>query len=125
LKSQPPGNVLTYPYNKYEKDKFKNTPLPIYAYETTSYVAAFSSKPVYLEDEMNLNITGLDWQTRRITSDNFFNSTDQNFSRGFLINNHILYIYLLTDQNLPLSPSQLQIDLIYDQDGVLIYKVQR
>ena len=125
LKSQPSGNVLTYPYNKYEKDKFKKTPLPIYAYETTSYVAAFSSKPVYLEDEMNLNITGLDWQTRRINSEKFFSSTDQNFSRGFLINNNILYIYLLTDQNLPLSTSQLQIDLIYDQDGVLIYKVQR
>jgi len=125
LKSQPRGNVLTYPYNKYERDKYKTTPLPIYAYETTSYVAAFSSKPVYLEDEMNLNITGLDWQTRRINSEKFFNSTDQNFSRGFLINNNILYIYLLTDQNFPLLPSQIQIDLIYDQDGVLIYKVQR
>jgi hypothetical protein len=125
LKSQPRGNVLTYPYNKYERNKYKTTPLPIYAYETTSYVAAFSSKPVYLEDEMNLNITGLDWQTRRINSEKFFNSTDQNFSRGFLINNNILYIYLLTDQNFPLLPSQIQIDLIYDQDGVLIYKVQR
>jgi len=125
LKSQLTGNVLTYPYNKYERNKYKITPLPIYAYETTSYVAAFSSKPVYLEDEMNLNITGLDWQTRRINSEKFFNSTDQNFSRGFLINNNILYIYLLTDQNFPLLPSQIQIDLIYDQDGVLIYKVQR
>lgn len=40
LKNQPSGTVLTYPYDKYIKNNL-GTPIPLYAYETTSYVSAF------------------------------------------------------------------------------------
>jgi len=124
LKSQNEGFVLTYPYDKYKKDKM-NTPIPLYAYETTSYVSAFSNKQTFLEDEMNLDITGFNWQKRRIDEEKFFTTTDKFFARGFLINNKISYIYLVGDQNFILSPSDLQISELFNNGQIRIYKVQR
>ena len=124
LNNQPAGFILTYPYNKYIKNKLV-TPIPLYAYETTSYVSAFSQKPVFLEDEMNLDITGFDWQNRRSQSLAFFSSNDKYFARGFLVNNNIKYIYLLKDQNFQLSLDDLQIDKIYDNNNIKIFNVRR
>lgn len=125
LKSQPDGIVLTYTYDKYLKNKFPTTPIPIYAYETTAYVSAFSTKQTFLEDEMNLDITGFDWKTRRLLVEKFFASNDQYFARGFLVDNQINYIYLINGQKFTLGPSQLQINKIFDNNAVQIYKVQR
>ncbi|NCU31447.1 MAG: hypothetical protein EOM23_00605 [Candidatus Moranbacteria bacterium] len=124
LKSQPRGIVLTYPYDKYLK-KGLSTPVPIYAYETTAYVSAFSKQITFLEDEMNLDITGFDWQSRRDEEEKFFVSSDEFFARGFLVNNQIDYIYLVNNQNFTLTESQLQIEKIFDNGQVRIYKVQR
>ncbi len=124
LKNQPSGFILTYPYDKYIKNNLK-TPIPLYAYETTAYVSAFSEKTVFLEDEMNLDITGFDWQNRRNEALKFFNSEDEYYSRGFLLNNEIEYIYLVNNQQLNLSIDKLQIDNIYNQDGIQIFKVRK
>lgn len=124
LSKQPNGIVLTYPYDKFKKEKL-SSPIPLYAYETTAYVSAFSDKTVFLEDEMNLDITGFDWKNRRLESEKFFNTNDEFFARGFLINNQIEYIYLVNDQKLPLNESKLQINLIFDNGQVRIYQVQR
>ncbi|MDD2224578.1 MAG: hypothetical protein PHP97_00235 [Candidatus Shapirobacteria bacterium] len=124
LKNQNDGFVLTYPYDKYEKDKM-TTPIPLYAYETTAYVSAFSGKQTFLEDEMNLDITGFNWQQRRAEEEKFFSSTDQFFARGFLVNNSIDYIYLVSDQKFSLSTFDLQINEIFNNSQVRIYKVQR
>jgi hypothetical protein len=124
LKNQPSGNVLTYPYDKYLKNKMV-TPIPLYAYETTSYVSAFSQKPTFLEDEMNLDITGFNWQSRRTDSEKFFTSQDKFFARGFLINNQIGYIYLVNQQKINLNQEDLQINQIYDHDGIKIYQVRK
>ena len=124
LKSQPSGYVLVFPYNKYQKQNM-STPIPLYAYETTAYVSAFSQKQVFIEDEMNLDITGFDWETRRQLVDKFFSTSDKYFGRGVLVDNNIRYIYLLENQKLSLSEDDLQIDKIYDQNGVKIYQVRR
>ena len=124
LKNQPDGIVLTYPYNKYLKNNM-STPIPLYAYETTAYVSAFSKHVTFLEDEMNLDITGFDWQSRRADEEKFFTSNDQYFARGFLVNNQINYIYLLNNQKFNLGESQLQIKKIFDNGAVCIYRVQR
>ncbi len=126
LKNQPSGVVLTFPYDKFAKDKLNmSTPIPMYLYETTAYVSAYSNKQVFLEDQMNLDITGFDWQSRRKLVDKFFNSNDQFFARGFLVDNQINYIYLINSQKFTLGPSQLQIEKIFDNGPVQIYKVQR
>ena len=124
LKDQSNGFILTYPYDKYKKNNM-TTPLPLYVYETTAYVSAFSGKQTFLEDEMNLDITGFDWKQRRIEEEKFFSSTDIFFARGFLVNNNINYIYLVGDQNFSLSTSDLQVDEIFNNSQVRIYKVQR
>lgn len=124
LKNQPNGYVLTYPYNKYIKNSMIN-PVPLYAYETTAYVSAFSEKVVFLEDEMNLSITGYDWQLRRQEEEKFFSSTDKFFTRGFLLNNKIDYIYLVDNQNFSSSIDDLQINEIFNQGQVRVYKVRR
>lgn len=124
LKNQPNGNVLTYPYDKYLKNSFP-TPIPLYAYETTAYVSAFSEKPVFLEDEMNLDITGFDWKKRREKSLTFYDTDDKFLARGFLVNNNISYIYLVKDQGFKISEADLQVDQIYSQDDIKIFKVRR
>lgn len=124
LKTQPDGIVLTYPYDKYKKTNM-DTPIPLYAYETTAYVSAYSTKQTFLEDEMNLDITGFDWKSRLTEEQKFFESTDKYFARGFLINNNISYIYLVSDQYFILSNSNLEIDQIFDNGQVRIYKVRK
>ena len=125
LKNQPTGVVLTYPYDPYVKNSFSKTPLPLYAYETTAYVAAFSSKSTFLSDQMNLDITGNDWQQRLDGSQKFFSSTDKFFSRGFLLNNNIRYIYLLNNQNFNTPVSDLYLTLIFTNPSCRLYQVQR
>lgn len=124
LKKQAKGIVLTYPYDKYAKQGLK-TPLPLYLYETTAYVSAFSGHQVFLEDEMNLEITDYDWQPRLVDEKLFFSTDNQFFARGFLINNQIDYIYLVNQQSFLLDPFKLQVDLIYDNGNVKIYRVQK
>ena len=124
LKNQKDGFILTYPYDEYKK-KNMIAPIPLYAYETTSYVSAFSGKKTFLEDEMNLEITGFDWKNRLTGEEKFFTTSDKFFARGFLINNNIDYIYLVADQNLSLSVLDLQITEIFNNGQVRIYKVQK
>lgn len=113
LKKQPQGVVLTYPFNP-ELRKSWDTPQPLSVYETTSYVAAFSQKSVYLEDEMNLEITGYDWKEKRQVVEQFF-------VRG-LLPQGISYIYLVQGQELP-KEINVNINEIYIQDGIRIYRV--
>jgi len=124
LKNQNDGFVLTYPYDKYKK-KNMIAPIPLYAYETTAYVSAFSGKEAFLEDEMNLEITGFNWRQRQSEEEKFFTTTDKFFARGFHVNNKIDYIYLVGDQFFSLSIFDLQINEIFNNGQVRIYKVQK
>jgi hypothetical protein len=124
LKNQTGKIVLTYPYNKYIKENMA-TPIPLYLYETTAYVSAFSYKQVFLEDQMNLDITGFNWKDRLTEEEKFFYTDNKFFARGFLLNNKIDYLYLVNDQNFQLSLEDLQIEKIYDKSQIRIYKVRK
>lgn len=124
LKQQSAGVVLSYPYDPYLKSGLA-TPIPLYLYETTAYVSAFSGKESFLADEMNVDILGLNWRSRQKALVDFFTTTNKFSARGFLLNNQIGYIYLLSGQNLPFSPKDLEIDQIYNQNGIQIYRVRR
>lgn len=123
LKKEKPGVVLSFPYDEYQKDHYKKTPLPVYIYESTAYVSAFSNKQSFLEDEVNLNISGYDWQGRRDEVVKFFESEDNVWARGFLLNNQITYIYLIKDQKIGLREEDLGISKIFDNEKVKIYRV--
>ena len=61
LRTQPTGIVLVPPAIP---DPYAPPPRPLYLYESTSYVSAFSNHPVYFEDQGSLTITGYPWQAR-------------------------------------------------------------
>ncbi|MFH1601740.1 MAG: hypothetical protein ABIB61_02165 [Candidatus Shapirobacteria bacterium] len=124
LKSKPEGVVLTYPYDAYLKADFP-TPLPLYVYETTAYVSAFSQKISFLEDEMNLTIVGASWPKRKEEVENFFETENQALARGILLNNRIDYVYLAGEQKLSLSEVDLGLEMIFSNKLVKIYQVRR
>ena len=124
LSRQPMGIVLTYPYDPIAaKQAEANPPRPLYLYESTAYVAAFSKQPVYLEDEVNLNITGYSWRDRRQRSLDFFATSDVNLAKKFLVDNSISYIYLaeVAKSRPKLSDTQLGMKNIFENSQVAIW----
>ncbi len=127
LKSQTSGTVLTYPYDSYLKKDITHTPLPIYAYETSSYVAAYSQHPTFLEDEMNLENSGYDWRSRQKESQDFFAQKSKYVDRGFLVNNQIDYVYLpkIYLSKIPEFLPEMSLVKIFENTEIVIFKVKR
>ncbi|QQS38661.1 hypothetical protein IPM62_04740 [Candidatus Woesebacteria bacterium] len=124
LSRQEEGVVLTYPFDqKAASDAISNPPRPLYLYESTAYVSALSKHDVYLEDEVNLNITGYDWPARRKEVDVFINTLNQNDAQDFLRRNNIKYIYWVNGQRAKLGETQLGLIKIFENKSVNIYKV--
>lgn len=124
LENQSNGTVLTYPYDeKKAQEAISRPPRPLYLYESTAYVAALSGKAVYLEDQVNLDITGYDWQTRRAKEEDFLNTLDQDRARNFLKDNNITYVYWIKGQRAKLGETQLGLEKIYENETVDIFKV--
>jgi hypothetical protein len=117
LSKENDGVVLTYPFNPIAaRIAEANPPRPLYLYESSAYVSAFSKKDVFLEDEVNLNITGYDWRERRQEVEVFYNSLDEEFSYKFLRDNNISYIYWLKGQRARLGEDQLGIEKIFENE---------
>jgi len=96
----------------------------LYAYETTAYVSALGSKQTFLEDEMNLNITGYNWQSRREESQRFFLTADQDWGRNFLNANNIKYIYLVKGQRMNLGLGDINGEEIFENGETVIYRIK-
>ncbi|RJR23672.1 hypothetical protein C4578_03930 [Candidatus Microgenomates bacterium] len=120
LRKKEKGIVLTMPFNKYKKGSYDQTPLPLHAYESTAYVSAFSEKQTFLEDEMNLDISGYPWKERKADVEKFFTSNDPVWARNFLKENNIRYIYLPAAIDLP---SDLGLEMIFGNEESRIYAV--
>lgn len=124
LKQQPDGIVLTYPFDKFAAKKAEdNPPRPLYLYESTAYVSAFSGKPVYLEDEVNLNIMGYDWQERREKVEDFFDTLDQEKAKAFLRDNNIRYVYWVAKHRTRVGDAQIGMTQVFENEEVQIYRV--
>lgn len=125
LSKQKQGVVLTYPFDKSAADAaVANPPRPLYLYDSTAYVSAFSNHQTYLEDEVNLNITNFDWRSRRTQVQEFLNTLDQNSARKFLKDNNISYVYWLKPQRAKLGESQLGLTKIFENEKVNVFKVE-
>lgn len=94
LKKEKDGVVLALPFDKNEKNFYRKAPLPLFVYESTAYVSAFSQKQIFLEDEMNLDISDYPWEERKLEVIRFFATSDSLWARNFLEENNIKYIYL-------------------------------
>lgn len=125
LANEPDGVVLTLPFDREKALKAEaNPPRPLYLYESTAYVSAFSQKPVYLEDEVNLDITGYPWGERKLGVVKFLNSLDITYSRNFLRDNNISYVYFLKGQRAILGERQLGLTKIFENEVVDIFEVE-
>ena len=124
LAKEPQGVILTYPFDRFKaKEAEANPPRPLYLYESTAYVSAFAKKPVYLEDEVNLDITGYPWKERREMVEVFYQTNDINKVKEFLKSNNITYVYRLKGQRVILDESQLGISKIFENEAVDVFKV--
>ena len=74
LNKLPQGTILTYPFDQYAKIANPSTPLPIYLYETTSYLAAYTKHLTFVDDYMNLQNSSYNWEERLDNSKKFFES---------------------------------------------------
>ncbi len=124
LSTQPEGVVLTYPFDSIKAEEaVTNPPRPLYLYTSTAYVSAFSKHPTFLEDEINLDITGYDWRSRRADVENWYKESDKINAREFLRTNDIKYVYWLKGQRALLGESQLGIKNIFENDQVIVYQI--
>jgi len=122
LSKQPNGVVLTQPFGKEAADTAAaHPPRPLYLYESTAYVSAFSGKPTYLEDEVNLEITGYDWRERRRLVEPFFGENCK-IDKSFFSRENISYVYLVK-QNFCNREFENFADKIFENLEVVIYKI--
>lgn len=121
LSSQKDGIVLAYPYDKNLKLKL-NEPWPIFAYDSTAYVAAISGKSVYLEDEAQNQILLTDYKRRLVGSIDFFSNVNLEGNK-FLKANRIKYIYIPKIFKIQLNFDKVSTKLIYENEEIQIYEV--
>lgn len=131
LSKQGNGVVMTYPFDSAKaKEAINNPPRPLALYDSTAYVSAYSNKQSYLEDEVNLDITGYNWRERREKVFNFVSETNAGSAIDFLKNNKITYLYLskknspLIGEYLKLGANQLNLNMIFSNEEVNIYKTK-
>lgn len=125
LASEPLGIVLTYPFDKYKaKEAESFSPRPLYLYDSTAYVSAFTNKPVFLEDEVNLNIMGYSWNERLLNIQEWYKEKDQEKAKGFLKTNNIKYVYWIKGQRAFFGEEQLGLTKIYENSLVDIFQVE-
>lgn len=124
LEKQPEGVVLTQPFDKDKADAAINyPPRPLYLYESTAYVSAFSGKVTYLADQVNLDITGYDWILRRGLVEEFFAEGNFQKASDFLKNSNIEYLYILRGLKKPDYNLLQSLDKIFENDEIEIYQV--
>lgn len=121
LKNQPEGVILTFPHDSSLREKIE-APKPLYAYETTGYVSAFSNKNPFLEDEMNLEIMQVNWRPRRQQAEEFFQTDDFDWAGQFLQENQIRYLYLVGNQSFSPEFLKLELEKIFENGEVKVYQ---
>ncbi len=120
LRNQPQGVVLSYQYHGDPKVKVKE-PVPIFAYVSSAYVSAISNQPSYIADIPQHEILQTDFQKRLVGADEFFNWQNDQWSKEFLMNNKIRYIYLPKVFNIKLNIDTLGLVSVYENDEVEVF----
>ena len=122
LNNQSLGIVLTYP----AVVKRTLEPRPLYEYESTAYVSALANKPSFLEDEVNLNITGYNWPARKKQVTDFWETKDDNLALKFINDNKIKYLYLpdVANSRPTVNLSNLGMVNIFENSQVAIWSVK-
>ncbi len=114
LRKLPDGVVLTDSYNKKSKEKY-TVPIPLFAYDDTSYVSAISGKQTYLNDLVQLRLTGIDYSKRE----------KELVDSGCPTFESIRYIYVRESLRFRecLDNKNIKVQEIYNKDEVKIYEI--
>lgn len=121
LAAAPDGVVLSPVFEEKLTKKYV-APKPLFAYASSSYVSAFSGKPSFLADSINLDILGIDYKARVNTTREILKGTIN--SHQLLSDNNISYIYLPKKTTGLLDEGKVGIEKLFENDEVIIYKVK-
>jgi len=113
--------IFTFPYSPYEQRKYKEPPVPMTHYNSP-YVAFFTERRVFLEDQNAATILGYDLENRLNQEMAFFKTDDSLAAKSFLILNDISYLYLVDDQDLVVDKKEIGLKEIFDNQKVRIYQ---
>ncbi|NMD01291.1 MAG: hypothetical protein GYA62_16435 [Bacteroidales bacterium] len=72
---------------------------------------------------MNLIMMGYDIANRKDEILKWYSENDWNLKRNFLVNNGIKYIYWVKNEGSPLDLGRLGLSNIFENDSVIVYKV--
>lgn len=122
LRTQMPGTVLTFPFDKYARNKYSE-PVPLLAYDSTAYVAAFGDHPTFLEDTVNLDILGIDYKGRLNLQKDFFNNSEA--AGKILQENNISFVYAAGMDNTEMDEGKIGVKKIFDNGEVKIYRANQ
>lgn len=117
--------ILTAPFNKYEKAKYKDPPIPIYAWYDTGYVSAFSAKQSLIADEEQITIMGYDVNALSKAREEIFQTADVKLINEFLKKYGVDYIYLAWDQKFATDSATINMDLAFENKDTRVYKVRK
>lgn len=120
LKAQPEGRVLALPFDEKLAARV-DTPKPLALYTSTAYVSAFSGKPVFMEDTVNLEILGIDNRGRLNTIRDFMKIRSQ--SAKILKDNDISYVYVPSVFNFQVDEGVMGLKTIFENKEAKVYKV--
>lgn len=124
--SQENDVFLTKPFNPYSRGLYEHQPWPIYAWESTAYVSAYTSRPSYYTDEGQVRIFGINTEERLEAMNDFFDPEQPlEDKQSFLKEERIKFIYLRTeeaDEEQRKVLSQLNLNQIFENKEVVIYQ---
>ena len=75
-----------------------------------------------MEDEVNLEITGYDWQTRRSEIESFLTTTDAYKEEKYLRDNDIEYLYWVKEIHGPITEKKRLITKVFENDEIQIFR---
>lgn len=115
--------ILTVPFNKYLKDRFKSEPRPIQVWYSTPYVSAISARGTYFAAEEQALITGYPTEAKLEKVNKFFSQEDFDANKRFLREEGIKYIYVTRiELDRLLLAEENNLKVIFENDEVIIYE---
>lgn len=122
LKKQPNGIVLAFNFDTHLRDRFVE-PKPLFAYESTSYISAFSGKPEFIADTVNLEILGIDYKGRSQTQKDILAAREPEIFKKMLKTSNISYLYFPKFFKFSIDNELYGIKRIFENEEVEIYKI--
>lgn len=130
LKLQTDNNdiILTKPFNQYSHALYENQPWPIYAWDSTGYVSAYTSRQTFFTAEWMMRQLHLPTEDRLKEVEAFFNEgLPLETKKEFIKDNQITFLYLRNEE-LDEGFSSILIDLgfkeVFSNHEVTIFRVE-